>query len=706
MSNDTWECGGMGFKIPDLNKLTYFLETYCEEEVQELVSRYPEKKSISIKLNDVLKFSSGLERALINHYEMMVQILRDALENVSFVRFNTDPIKKDEIEFYICAIPPSYKKSIRELGIKDIGKLVCVDGFAKSVTDAEPKITKAAFECLRCGHITYVEQGGSKFEEPFAGCEGENCGKKGPFKIDIEKSKFSNYQRIHLQESPDSARGTKTYDIHIDCFGELAGNVDPGDRVTITGILKTKQRIGKEGKSTLFEKIIEALSIEKQDIGFEDYVLTPSDEEEILKLSEDPEIQHKICESIAPFIYGYEEAKEGIALLLFSGVRKVLPDGTVIRGTINEGLIGDPSTAKSQLIRWAAGLSPRGIFTSGKTTSTAGLTAAVVKDSLSDGWTLEGGAAVMASGGVLAIDELGQARDEDKSALHEVMEQGTVSISKAGIIATLKAECSVLAAGNPKSGYFDRYEDVSPKQVDIPPALWTRFDLIFIIMDQPNPSFDAAISDHILNNHKIGGMIQNREHSDNSKYSEEMIKQELKEVEAPISKEQLQKYIAYARTHVFPVISEEAKKDIKTFYTDVRKMHIKEGAPVPITVRSLEALQRLSEASARMRLSNTIDQEDVGFATKLIIRSLKDIGLDEDGNLDANVQNGLQSRSQQDKIRWIKGYLKRDLTKEAVIDLMKVEHKVIEDQTTALIKKLLENKEIAFNPDGYLKVIR
>lgn len=704
MSNDTWECGRMGFKIPVLSKLTYFLETYCTEDISELVSKYPEKKSVYIKFTDVLKFSSGLERALISHYGSMVPILQDALANTSYVKFSDDEIKKTEIEFHVYDVPPRYKRTIRELNERDLSKLVCVDGFARSVTDVEPMVTRAAFQCLRCGHVSMVDQTGLKFEEPYAGCENDSCGKKGPYKLLLEDSEFKNFQRIQLQESPDSARGTKTYDILIECYNELTGIVEPGDRITVTGILRTRQRTGKDGKSTLFQKIIEPLAIEKQDIGFEDYVLTQPDEEEILELSKDPEIQDKICKSIAPSIFGHEEVKEGIALLLFSGVRKVLPDGTILRGNINIGLIGDPSTSKSLLIRWSAGISPRGIFTSGKTVSTAGLTAAVVKDSLSDGWTLEGGAAVMASGGVLAIDEIGQAKDEDKSALHEVMEQGTVSVSKAGIVATLRADCSVLAAGNPKDGYFDRFESL-PKQVGIPPALWSRFDLIFTIMDEPNSTYDAAISDHILRNHHIGGIIQNREHVVCSEFSEESFEEEIKEVEAPISKDLLKKYISYARARIFPVSTPEARGHIKKFYNSIREMKLTQNTPVPITARSLEAVQRLAEASARMRLSNTITLEDAQFATKLIFKSLKDVGLDENGVPDASLLNGLLSQSQRDKIRWIKGYLREDRTEKEIQALMNRGHNVSEDQTAGLIKKLIEKKEIGINPNGHLKVI-
>lgn len=706
MNNDTWECSEIGFKIPELKRLTYFLEMYCDEEIIELISKYPKKKNIYIKLTDVLRFSSGLEQAIINHYDSIVPILQEAFANVRHVKHSNQVIFKDKVEFHVCNVPAMYRKSIRELNKNDINKLVCVDGFAKSVTDTKPRVTKAIFQCLRCGHINIVEQNnGLKCEEPFAGCENDTCGKKGPFKLIVDDSEFVDFQRIQLHESPDSARGTKTYDILVECSNELTRIVDPGDRIIVTGILRTRQIEGKDGKSTLFQKIIEPLAIEKQGLGFEDIVLTQSDEDEILELSIDPEIQNKVCRSIAPSIHGYEEEKEAISLLLFSGVRKELPDGTRRRGNINIALIGDPGVAKSQLVGCSADISPRGIFTSGKTVSSAGLTAAVVKDPLSSGWTLEGGAAVMASGGVLAIDEIGQAREEEKSALHEVMEQGRISISKAGIVATLRADCSVLAAGNPKDGYFDRYEPI-PKQVGIPPALWSRFDLIFIIFDEPNPNYDAAISDHILRNHYLGGMIQNREHSNNSEILEKVIKQELQGIEAPIPKEMLKKYISYARTRVFPVSTDEAMEHIKEFYISIRKMKLNQNSPVPITVRSLEAAQRLAEASARMRLSNKITKQDAEFATKLIFRSLRDVGLDENGILDANLLNGQQSLNQRDKIRWIKGYLKEDRTEKDILDLMEVSHKVKKEQTQGLIKKLIEKNEIGLDPRGYLKVIR
>ena len=371
-----------------------------------------------------------------------------------------------------------------------------------------------------------------------------------------------------------------------------------------------------------------------------------------MNLSRDPKIIDKIIQSIVPSIYGYDNVKEAIALQLFSGVRKDLPDGTVLRGNIHIALIGDPGIAKSQLLRKAIRISPRGVLTSGKTSSAAGLTAAVVKDPFNDGWTLEGGAAVMASGGILAVDEIGQIREEDKSALHEVMEQGTVSIAKAGIVSKLQADCGILAAGNPKTGYFDRYTPFS-EQVGLSPALWSRFDLIFIMLDDPDSKTDREISSHILMNHRIGGMIQNRTYSKYPSHTEEEVNQVKMEIEAPISEEMLIKYIAYARTNVYPVTPPEVENCIQEFYIDIRNMKVvSPRSPVPITARSLEAMQRLSEACARMRLSNTVSIEDVEFAKRVIVTSLKDVGIDvETGKLDAGIVNCGKSQSQAEKMK-------------------------------------------------------
>jgi len=265
---------------------------------------------------------------------------------------------------------------------------------------------------------------------------------------------------------------------------------------------------------------------------------------------------------------------------------------------------------------------------------------------------LEGGAAVMASGGILAVDEIGQIREEDKSALHEVMEQGTVSIAKAGIVSTLRADCGLLAASNPKTGYFDRDTPFS-EQVGLSPALWSRFDLILIMLDDPDSETDREISDHILLNHQIGGMIQNRMYSKCPAHTEDEVSQAKMDIKAPINEEMLRKYIAYARTKVYPVTTPEVWEYIQDFYLNIRSTKsVGPRSPVPITARCLESLQRSSEARARMRLSDSVSIEDVEFAKKVFIISLKKVGIDmETGKLDAGIINCGKSQSQVEKAK-------------------------------------------------------
>lgn len=704
MTEDSFFISELGIGIPSLRSLTEFFETYCIDEIYEFITGYPDKQSVCVDFSYIAKFSRGLEQAVINKYEKTLGILKTALLEVKSIKADIHNFTEKDIDLQVCNMPAHYRKTIRALTNKDLNKLTCIEGFVKARAFPKAKMIKAAFQCLRCGHITYVDEVDTKFEEPFAGCSDETCGKKGPFKLLIDESVFIDFQAVKLQEFPDSMKGTKPYDITVQFKNELTGQLEAGDRVSITGVLNSKQITTKEGKTCLFDYILNAVSIEKLDTGFDEYVLTDADKEEVIELSKDPEIQDKISQSIAPSIYGYQEVKEALALQLFSGVRKVLPDGTVLRGNVNIALIGDPSTAKSQLVRRITDMSPRGVFTSGRSVSAAGLTAAVVKDELSDGWTLEGGAAVMASGGILGIDEIGQADDKDKSALHEVMEQGTATISKAGILATLKAECSVLAAGNPIKGYFDRYSPL-PEQIGISASLWTRFDMIFTIFDEADPDKDEVIADYVLNNHRIGGIIQNREKAIQPNYSEADLQKETESIRAPIETEQLKKYIAYARSYIFPVAGPKVAQEIKAFYTSVRGMKLKDSKnPVPITVRSLEAFQRLTEASARMRLSNKITLEDVKFAKRLIVKSLQDIGLDENGTLDACLILGLRSTSQQKTIKVLKAVLNSGKTEEEAIELLQQQHGINKERSTGLIKHLKEKGELHKAPDGMLKL--
>lgn len=291
-------------------------------------------------------------------------------------------------------------------------------------------------------------------------------------------------------------------------------------------------------------------------------------------------------------------------------------------------IVGDPGIGKSQILKYVSKLAPRGIYTSGKGTSGVGLTAAAVRDDLG-GWSLEAGALVLGDKGNVCVDELDKMREEDRSAIHEALEQQTISIAKAGIMATLNSRCSVLAAANPKFGRFDRYKSIA-EQMNLPSPILSRFDLIFIIEDKPNAERDHDLAGHIL---KI--------HQDST-------------IPYVIEPELMRKYIAYARKSVQPTLTKEAAEVLQDFYVTMRSGAIDEESPVPITARQLEALVRLAEASARIRLSNEVLKEDAQRAIKLQEDCMKQVGYDPDtGKVDIDKVEGRTSKSERDKINII-----------------------------------------------------
>ncbi|HID09293.1 TPA: AAA family ATPase, partial [Candidatus Micrarchaeota archaeon] len=373
------------------------------------------------------------------------------------------------------------------------------------------------------------------------------------------------------------------------------------------------------GKSTRFDLNIEAVNLEPVEEDFEDIEIEDEDIIKIKQLASDPDIYNKLIKSIAPTIYGYDEIKLALALQLFGGYKKIAPDGTKIRGDIHILLIGDPGAGKSQLLKYIQKLAPKSRFVSGKGASAAGLTATVTKDDYLKAWSVEAGVLVLASNGVALIDELDKINKEDIQALYEAMEQQTVSIAKASINTTLKAECSILAAANPKFGRFDPYLSIA-EQINLPPPLLTRFDLIFTVLDIPDKKKDKEIAKHILRVHLNKG-------------------------EKPaIDLQLLKKWIVYAKQKIKPVMSEEAAKLIEEYYTKVRNMANENGkiVSIPITTRQLEAIVRLAEASARVRLSNEINIEDAKRAIDLVEKSLRKIGYDpETGKIDIDRITGM-----------------------------------------------------------------
>ena len=595
-----------------ISKFEEFFATSYKDDVFEILETYPDERSLTVDYNDLEIFDPDLADLLIDKPEEVIEAAQLAIKNI-------DPLVKDA-DIHIRFENLSNIIPLKTLLSKYIGTFVSADGIVRKTDEIRPRIETGVFECRGCMRLHEVEQSsGNRIIEPSLCSE---CGGRS-FRLLQEESKYIDTQTARMQEPLENlSGGTEPKQMLMVLEDDLVDELNPGDKVRITGTLKTF----REERSGKFKNYIYVNHIEPLEQEFEELQLSEEDEKKIIKLSEDPNIYEKIIKSTAPSIRGYRDVKEAIALQLFGGSAKQLEDDTRLRGDIHILIVGDPGIGKSQMLKYVSKLAPRSIYTSGKGTTGAGLTAAAVRDELG-GWSLEAGALVLGDQGNVCVDELDKMRAEDRSALHEALEQQTVSIAKAGIMATLNSRCSVLAAANPKFGRFDRYK-VLADQIDLPAPIISRFDLIFVVEDKPSREGDTKLAEHIL---KI--------HQSNT-------------IDYEIEPELLRKYIAYARKNVNPVLTDEANTVLREFYVNTRNSNQEEQSPVPITARQLEAIIRLSEASAKIKLKETVDREDAEKAVRLQMACLKEVGMDpETGEIDIDIVSGGTPKSDRDKIK-------------------------------------------------------
>src|SRR3989344_1316683 len=590
-----------------VEKFRRFIEQYYYNDLLNHIRKGD--SAIYIDFAILSKFDIELSEGLLTNFKESAESAEEAIKQMDI------PDSKHPIRVRILNLPKSTHISIRNIRSVHLGKLVFTDGVIRQASDVRPKVTYTTFECPGCGAHILVEQMGQQFREP-SKC---SCGRKGKFKL-LEK-KMVDVQRLIIEESPENLEGgeqPKRIAVFLDedlVDPKMDKKHYPGNKVKVIGIVKEVPIPLKTGGiSTTYDLLVDANSVDTVDEEFEDINITPEDEKIIKDLSEKANIYEKLRNSIAPSIYGYENIKEAVVMQLFGGVKKIREDGTRTRGDIHMFLVGDPGSGKSQLLRYVATLAPKARYMSGKGSTAAGITATVVRDEMLRGWALEAGALVLCNKGIAMLDEMDKMSDEDTSAMHEALEQQTVTIAKANIHATLRAETSVLAAANPKFGRFDPFQPI-PNQIQIPPTLLNRFDLIFTIRDIPNPEIDDKIAQHILELAK----------EPDSKKPE-------------ISTQILRKYIAYAKQKVFPKMTLAATEEIKTFYITLRASAAKEESEVksiPISARQLEALVRLAEASARIRLSDKVTKKDAQRAVELLKNSMKEVMFDvETGKFD------------------------------------------------------------------------
>ncbi|MCH0628998.1 ATP-binding protein [Kocuria palustris] len=529
-----------------------------------------------------------------------------------------------EIHVRIAEFP--HLMNIRDLREANMGQLVKVSGVVTRRTGVFPQLKYVKFDCLKCGAVLGPFVQGPTQEVKVLFCT--NCHAKGPFKVNLEKTIYRNFQRITLQEAPGTVpAGRLPRHREVVLLLDLVDVAKPGEVVEITGIYQNNYDAGLNIKNgfPVFNTMIEANHIKLKESLSEaaggGAMWTEQEEREFKELLRQPGIIDKVIALMAPLIYGHKDIKTAIACSLFGGVQKNVNGKLNLRGDINVLLLGDPGTAKSQFLKYAEKTSLRAVFATGQGASAVGLTALVRKDPITREWTLEGGALVLADKGTCLIDEFDKMNDQDRTSIHEAMEQQLISVSKAGIVTTLQARCAIIAAANPIGG---RYNLTLPlaQNVNLTEPILSRFDILCVVRDLVNPESDERLAKFVLQLHvRLHPLSTEDVEDDETRTRREKLDELTKEKEeeiSPILQELLVKYINYARHRCFPKLYQMDVDKVLRVYADLRKESISTGS-FPITVRHLESILRIAEAFAKMRLLDFVSQLDLNRAIKVLV---------------------------------------------------------------------------------------
>ncbi len=609
---------------------THFIEDYEDDEgirtYEQSISEMVVKgsKSIVINFTHLYGFDMDLARSIMEAPESIGPTFSSVIRSKLRTR---DPIfaeslNRVNVRFRI--LPAEIP--LRKIGADNIANLVMVNAIIVRASSITPLVIRATFRCPACGERNHIEQSGQTLMKPQK-CL--TCDNRKGFELVPKESVFIDNQRVTVQERPeDLPPGQLPRSINVELKDDIVDIARPGDRIVLTGFIKLLPRYGRGGELRTFDLNIEASHIDVAGREAELLEITPEEEEEIRQLAEDPLIHQKLLSSIAPSIYGNEYIKEAVLYLLIGGVAKQLED-VRIRGDINVLLVGDPGTAKSQMLNYASRVAPRGLMTTGRGSSAAGLTAAVVKEGGTGNFVLEAGALVLADKGICCIDEMDKMRDEDRGAIHPAMEQQIVPIAKGGIVATLNARCAILAAANPALGRYNPYQTIG-QNLTLPVTLLSRFDIIFVLRDTPDIQTDTEMASHILEIHR-----------------------DMTIASPPLDITMMRKYISYAKTFN-PILTEEVIERFREYYVKMRTASIEggEASAISITARQLEALVRLAEARAKAHLREEITVEDAENVINLTQKSLEQVGIDvSTGKIDIDILYTGKPRSLQNQLQ-------------------------------------------------------
>ncbi|KAK8034470.1 DNA replication licensing factor mcm5 [Apiospora rasikravindrae] len=585
-----------------------------------------------IDIGDLIKYNEELAHRLATEPAEIIPLFEAALKKCTHrILFPHEP-KADIPEHQLLLHSTAEDVSIRNLDSMTIARLVRVPGIVIGASVMSSKATELAIQCRSCLHnqtipifggFTGVTLPRQCARQRAPGDGAEKC-PMDPYFVVHEKSRFVDQQIIKLQEAPDQVPvGELPRHVLISADRYLTNRVVPGSRCTVMGIFSIYQNKASKNsgggavaiRTPYLRTVGIQTDVDSTAKGHSSF--SEEEEQEFLELSRRPDLYNTMADCIAPSIYGNRDIKKAILCLLLGGSKKILPDGMKLRGDINVLLLGDPGTAKSQLLKFVEKVAPISIYTSGKGSSAAGLTASVQRDQSTREFYLEGGAMVLADGGVVCIDEFDKMRDEDRVAIHEAMEQQTISIAKAGITTILNARTSVLAAANP---IFGRYDDMkSPgENIDFQTTILSRFDMIFIVKDEHTREKDERIAKHVMGIHMGGRGLE-----------------EPTESEIPVDK--MKRYLSYCKSRMAPRLSPEAAEKLSSHFVSIRKqVHASEieantRSSIPITVRQLEAIVRITESLAKLTLSPIATEQHVDEAIRLFLCSTMD-AVNQGGN--------------------------------------------------------------------------
>ena len=663
------------------------------EQIDQMMSKH--SKYIVVDYNDLVLFPV-IESHFNENPDQILDAFSRAIKEILKERFPDYAEKiKHDIRARIANFP--VQRSLRQINSEIITKMTSVSGMVVRSSEVKPLAKEVTYKCLD-KHISKFTLLDGMSLNASVKCQTPNC-KHTSLAIIPKASRFIDFQILRLQELPeDLPPGQLPHYVNVSIKQDLVDYARPGDRIVLTGIVRIEQeRISgvSKSESALYRLRMDGNNVEfiggkglKSSRRTEREEISPDEEKIVKSLAKNPDIYDRLIASFAPHIRGHALFKEAILLLIVGSTQRVLTDGTKIRGDINVFLVGDPGTAKSEMLKFCARIAPRGLYTSGRGSTAAGLTAAVVRDA-SGIFMLEAGAVVLGDQGLVCIDEFDKMRPEDRSALHEVMEQQSASIAKGGIVATLNARTSILAAANPMFGKYDIFKNIY-ENVNLPIPLLTRFDLVFIVRDIPSQEKDRNIAQHIISQHGSSGT----------------------DTTSLIDIDILTKYLSYAKRGE-PALTKEAENLIMEFYLKMRNISgdDKENM-ITITPRQLEGLIRLATARARLLLKNKVEGEDADRAIYLFNEMLKNSGTDVNtGKVDIGVLQG-RPKSEVSKLqmfmeilRTLEGEPKSSVPEQEFVDELVKSDKFSEEEARNYIRRMIRDASIYESKPGHYNTV-